>query len=245
MSAQPLASVPKPNNRLDLTGLEELFEQQLEPHLARGLSLKEAVFFYGLTKKQLRRQIKDFSIPAIKVTKKGRKKWLVYPSGIPQELEDLSSAQNTAESEIESELPPVEAPQPQIQNVEAFRQTFMQLPRQTALVDTTQILDFSPDSNDPFLLSGSQDEIKLFPPGFFAPEEGHISRIVELEQQLSKAQHKNDYLETRIAGLEDQVKFLIQCQYNKPAFNRLAFILPVLIALSAVIAACFPALLGS
>lgn len=231
MPAQSSALPKTINNRIDLSGLDDLFEQQFEPLLARGLSLKEAQYFYGLTKKQLKSQIKKSLIPAIQVDGGKGGKWLIYPEGVPNEFEQLAKVQAEAQAaDKKEELPKPQAEpeskikrkrkveQEPVQAIMEFRQAFHNLPRLENASTKHEWLDFSPQINDP---------------------------LDKLKKRLAESEHKNSYLETRIAALEDQVRFLTQSHYRKPSLNALAVVLPVLMLISAILAICMPSLSGS
>ena len=74
--------------RMDLGGLDEIFHEH-EELFARGLSIKEAVYYYGETRKSLRAKVEDGTIPAIRMPEEQGKKWRVFPAGVPEQLEYL------------------------------------------------------------------------------------------------------------------------------------------------------------
>jgi hypothetical protein len=61
-------------------------------------------------------------------------------------------------------------------------------------------------------------------------------RVNELEKKLSDAIYRSNYLETRISGLEDQIKFLTQQNYQSRALNKLLWLLPAAVAIIAFVA---------
>ena len=55
-----------------------------------------------------------------------------------------------------------------------------------------------------------------------------------LEKELEKATLANNYLESRIAGLEDQVKFLSQNHYQSRSFNKMLLVIPGLLLIASL-----------
>ena len=75
-------------DRMDLAGLEEFFLEH-EELFTRGLSIKQAVFYYGETRKSLKAKVEDGSIPAIRLPEEQGGKWRVFPDGVPEQLQNL------------------------------------------------------------------------------------------------------------------------------------------------------------
>jgi hypothetical protein len=61
-----------------------------------------------------------------------------------------------------------------------------------------------------------------------------IEKIGILERQIIEANYQNSYLETRLAGLEDQTKFLTQSHYHNNSLTKFLIVLPVLALLAAI-----------
>ncbi|MBY0358674.1 MAG: hypothetical protein K2W82_11780 [Candidatus Obscuribacterales bacterium] len=196
MLANSAESHQPTNNRVELSGLEELFEQQIEAVLARGLTLREAAIFYGIKRKELKSQVKKDLIPAIKVIDGESSKWLVYPDGVPDELETLSRQQIEAEQAL---------------------------------------LDCTPDPAEPILM---QAEVPTVNETKITAKVRLQIKIAELEARLAAVEHYNAYLETRLVGLEDQIKFFNLTHFRKPAINALAVLIPAAIIVSAILLNC-------
>ena len=77
------------NDRIELDGLEGFFEDNHEELYSRGLTLKQAVFYYGDTRKSLKAKVLSGSIPAIRLPEAYGGKWRVFPDGVPPQLQDL------------------------------------------------------------------------------------------------------------------------------------------------------------
>ena len=80
---------PKANKRIDVEGLENFFTQDHRDLLAKGLSLKEAVYYYGDSRKIIKERIQRGEIPAIKLPESEGAKWRVFPDGVPKALKHL------------------------------------------------------------------------------------------------------------------------------------------------------------
>lgn len=75
-------------DRMDLAGLEEFFLEH-EELFTRGLSIKQAVFYYGETRKSLKAKVEDGTIPAIRLPGEQGGKWRIFPDGVPEQLHNL------------------------------------------------------------------------------------------------------------------------------------------------------------
>jgi len=76
-------------NRIELDGLERFFEDDHTELFDKGLSLKQAVYYYGDTRKSLKAKVLQGLIPAIRLPEAFGKKWRVFPDGVPPQLEQL------------------------------------------------------------------------------------------------------------------------------------------------------------
>lgn len=74
------------SERIALTGLDCLFEETIADAPDAGLTIAQAVHYYGLPAKQIKAKVKAGEIPGIKMA---RKKWRVYPMGLPDSLPEL------------------------------------------------------------------------------------------------------------------------------------------------------------
>jgi hypothetical protein len=68
------------SERITLTGLDCLFEETIADEPDAGLTIAQAVHYYGLPAKVIKAKVKAGEIPGIKMA---RKKWRVYPMGLP------------------------------------------------------------------------------------------------------------------------------------------------------------------
>lgn len=89
-AAKKLREDSKRNERVDTEGLENFFLDDHRALLSRGLSLKEAVYYYGETRKEIKAKILDGSIPAIRLPESEGSKWKVFPDGVPELLSHLT-----------------------------------------------------------------------------------------------------------------------------------------------------------
>ncbi len=65
------------------------------------LSIGEAVHYYDAPAKQIKRDIKEGKIPAVKIaTTKGRR-WRIFPSGVPTYIEETLNQQQQSQSQIQ------------------------------------------------------------------------------------------------------------------------------------------------
>lgn len=85
---------------------ERLVEPVDNDPFEKGLSLQEAAYVYGYSKKQLRKLIQDGELPAVQVKGKKKVKWRVFPAGLPSELQHVYN-QNL--QSVDFPLPPEEA----------------------------------------------------------------------------------------------------------------------------------------
>lgn len=100
---------PKKNERIEVEGLESFFTDDHRELLAKGLSLKEAVYFYGDNKNAIRERILDGQIPAIRLPEQEGGKWRIYPGGVPYPLRHLIPSPGTQiiRDEELDEKPPI------------------------------------------------------------------------------------------------------------------------------------------
>jgi hypothetical protein len=73
------------SSRVGVEGLDDFFAGKTEAN--KGLSIKQAVYLYGITPKELKRRIKDGSVKAVRIDSPDGKKWRVFPDGLPEELQ--------------------------------------------------------------------------------------------------------------------------------------------------------------
>ncbi len=410
-TARSLDSKDLKNSRIELDGLEKVFTDNHDELFAKGLSIKQAVFYYGDTRKALKSKVEDGTVPAIRLPETHGSKWRVFPDGVPPQLEhlipkklrpkkakqkseevleqaalelvsseheqvyadipeaiyedgvasfssysvdfelqvpqaeleasspDFSAATEAADLSAETEAADEVQLEQQINNNEAsveiqiaqavtnseateeiqveqeannaelaqevqlleqvIENTIEQeagsssapevepaLPSEefsndsnVQLIDFSpeieQVIDFSPEPSQPLIdFSPVQDNLKSdltfsfaikdpahtlnFSTGAVndfkaaelpevqpaAPETSKKStaryaqlqdRIAALEKQLADAQYRSAYLETRLSGLEDQIKFLTASHYQSRSFNKLLFVIPGLVLLAAIV----------
>src|SRR5437879_1409934 len=77
------------NDRIELAGLEGFFEEDHEELYSKGLSIKQAVYYYGDTRSSLKGKILNGTIPAIRLPEAYGGKWRVFPDGVPAPLQEL------------------------------------------------------------------------------------------------------------------------------------------------------------
>lgn len=85
------------NERIDVEGLENFFLDDHKDLLAKGLNLKEAVYYYGDSKSEIREKISNGEIPAIRIPDPEGPKWCIFPDGVPQALKHLIPVQEEVE----------------------------------------------------------------------------------------------------------------------------------------------------
>lgn len=83
---QPASEETQPD-RLAVTGLDCLFEETIADEPDSGLTLAQAVHYYGLPAKEVKAKVKSGEIPGVKLA---RKRWRVYPLGLPDKLPELA-----------------------------------------------------------------------------------------------------------------------------------------------------------
>ena len=71
------------NNVVSVEGMDAFFDLSDPPHGDSGLTMKQAVHYYGLGSKVIRTKIKNGEIPAVRMDFGSKKKWRVYPGGVP------------------------------------------------------------------------------------------------------------------------------------------------------------------
>lgn len=371
--ARSLESSDFSNDRIELEGLESVFVDDNDELFSKGLTLKQAVFYYGETRKSLKSKVVEGSIPAIRLPESHGKKWRVFPDGVPPQLQSLipkklrkASQEAAREREYEeeddgSDTVALEAVLEQLKTepyvadsvldlipdpgsstetgqspaesstavlvvapMESTLTTYWEnrelkenqgialsqgnsefqvfakmsvsnetetwqtiLPKVDETVGTSenpqaealdnqssssevyfdfsppQLIDFSPklvemeqtaeaapvEPTPPPMpvLDTSGELASQASPGTseaVAPQEPNKravrynqlqDKIHELEKQLVEASHRNSYLETRLNGLEDQIKFLTQSHYQSRSFNKMMLLIPGLALLVAII----------
>ena len=97
-AARTSKTTPKENERIDVEGLESFFLDDHKGLLAKGLNLKEAVYYYGDSKSEIREKIKTGEIPAIRIPDPEGPKWCIFPDGVPSALKHLIPSEETAEA---------------------------------------------------------------------------------------------------------------------------------------------------
>jgi hypothetical protein len=402
-SARDIDFGEKREDRIELNGLEEFFTENHEELFSKGLSIKQAVFYYGETRRSLKAKVEEGEIPAIRLPESLGRKWRIFPDGVPQQLadyvpkklrkakakkqvaeddrnvpgtllredyarpslaltdfEDLlseisppevdaaapqtfiaepaaeivesslagsskeldplaampkprlrparSASQKTKQTSARLTTPPLESsipliiagPPAQLIIEEAIAPsqtedtvTIMQTEEPIALthieasfsalqtaepVAITQAEDpvAAIQSEEPVAIIQSEEPVAIAqreepvaitqieePPLLIEPELPSVQieteqapvmiaqtesetksarytviqdRVNELEKKLSDAIYRSNYLETRISGLEDQIKFLTQQNYQSRALNKLLWLLPAAVAIIAFVA---------
>lgn len=296
--------------RLDLDGLEGFFQEhpELEELYGKGLSIKQAVFYYGDTRRSLRAKITAGEIPAVRLPESHGRKWRVFPDGVPEQLQELvpkkvrknkqklrlelDAAEPTAEATQEREDESQEKAESAINENEANLPCLeIENPKLIGTEHAQEIIDFSPpclpsDSNESktnlATLFAEQDQASeeglpkienvdetpaayiqetaipaqkadeseiQTPPGpesetAPAPEQSKkgsarynqlLERINSLEKEIAELNYQKNYLEARLTGLEDQVKFINQNQYQSRQFNKMLLIIPAIALIASLL----------
>lgn len=103
-----------------------------------GLTLQEAAYVYGYSKKTLRTLIEEGRLPAVQVEtgRKKKLKWKVFPSGVPEDFFEAIASSKVAEPAAENfPAPPVEA-QPEMI---ALPEIEIELPAESIAVTEVEI----------------------------------------------------------------------------------------------------------
>ncbi|MBX9685497.1 MAG: hypothetical protein K2X27_02270 [Candidatus Obscuribacterales bacterium] len=87
--ARPLDASENHENRIELDGLETFFSDSHDEFFNKGLSIKQAVFYYGDTRKSLKSKVMNGTVPAIRLPESHGQKWRVFPDGVPEQLAHL------------------------------------------------------------------------------------------------------------------------------------------------------------
>lgn len=98
---QPASEEAQPD-RLAVTGLDCLFEETIVDEPDSGLTLAQAVHYYGMPAKEVKAKVKTGEIPGIKLA---RKKWRVYPLGLPDNLSE-NVVETLAASDVDDVVEP-------------------------------------------------------------------------------------------------------------------------------------------
>jgi hypothetical protein len=341
--------------RINLDGLEgffeedqQFFEDDQQELLAKGLSIKQAVFYYGATRRSIKTRIRKGTIPAIRMPESAGGKWRIFPEGVPSQLQDLIPEEHTKQSK------PAGGKNATTDNKESFDATPENTDRETGdpqlfqdfsvpgidspgqlilktagfLVEEKgpaatekqedEVFDFSPDRPMRPNMSSTADEdtvcpqveaeqIQTQPPTafdlFFAlpvasaqsaepqcvrdaiqitdseqavclparqelehpgavgvaslirqdtpetltllamlqsiespdPSVQMLEKMTQMEKLLEDANYRNSYLEARLTGMEDQLKFLTQEHCRKHSSNDVILVLPALVLLAAML----------
>lgn len=125
-AARTAKNTSKQNERIDIEGLESFFLDDHKELLAKGLNLKEAVYYYGDTKNEIREKIRNGQIPAIRIPDADGPKWCIFPDGVPSALKHLipsseeSDQQQNPEPETSKQKPikKIETKAPSEKNIE-------------------------------------------------------------------------------------------------------------------------------
>lgn len=110
-AARTPKNTSKQNERIDIEGLESFFLDDHKELLAKGLNLKEAVYYYGDSKNEIREKIRNGEIPAIRIPDVDGPKWCIFPDGVPSALKHLippaeqTEQQETVDAEIANPKP--------------------------------------------------------------------------------------------------------------------------------------------
>jgi hypothetical protein len=342
------------NSRLELEGLESFFEEDQQEMYSRGLSLKQAVFYYSASRKSVRAKVLEGLIPAIRLPEAYGGKWRIFPDGVPPQLQELipENLKNGQDKEINSrrnpdkpsnKKPKTETPLEDfsVPGIDCPGQLILQtagflvnetpplekpLPLAAPAADALAVPGDSTGSADgpsagipqgevpagsslwslPALISepdppvetepeavcepipaapaplgvtiALQDEVPTsslgkdfvfspatagsaseFPASIISgvaslirqdtpealtmlallqsidnagPHVQMLEKVSCLEKKLEDANYRNSYLETRLTGLEDQVRFLTQAHCQKRVLNDLLLVVPVLVLLA-------------
>jgi hypothetical protein len=65
-----------------------------------SLSVREAVHYYDVSAKQIKRDIKSGIIPAIRVSTEKGKRWRIFPTGVPEHIQSTLDEQINAKAKI-------------------------------------------------------------------------------------------------------------------------------------------------
>jgi hypothetical protein len=86
MSSQSAEKQIEQVSSISVEGLEDFFVEEIDKTIDPGLSMKEAMHYYNDTAKHIRSRIKTGDIPAIRIQEGDRRKWRIYPSGVPNTM---------------------------------------------------------------------------------------------------------------------------------------------------------------
>ena len=183
-------------------GLEEFFDTSAE--LACGLTIKQAVHFYGISARLIKAKIALHEIPAARLDVDGKRKWRVFPDGVPEGFKQFQAplketiGKETKESDLPTGSVPDEDPD--------------LLPPWVQLSEIVEVI-IEPDQIIPV------DAVS--PPPQSAQEIYLSQRIYELESRLEAATHRNGYLESQVDLLQEKVKCLTTTKPPKPWWSSL------------------------
>lgn len=98
-------------DRADLDGLENFFSDGPAELFSKGLSVKQAVFYFGETRRSIKSKLLSGEIPAVRLPEEFGRKWRVFPEGVPEQLIHLipkklrkvSESNSSAEALLDSQ----------------------------------------------------------------------------------------------------------------------------------------------
>lgn len=87
MSSQISPSSPLPNSESSsIEGLEDFFEESTTLHSDGGLTIKQAVHYFNLSARKIKKAIKNGEIAATYQSGEKGSRWRVFPNGVPERL---------------------------------------------------------------------------------------------------------------------------------------------------------------
>lgn len=312
------------SERVALEGLDGVFiEDDPDELFSKGLSIKQAVFYYGDTRRALKSRVLSGEIPAVRLPESHGRKWRVFPDGVPAQLQylipkklkiqdlDLSETEEMGQTQTakEPEKPrkkkrksknnpqqDLAAPELELKALETagkekhsdieliesdetraeistkteaeesaskpeqidstVQDIVIQDPQAELIEQAANHIASEPELSDlspaePLPTTVCRTEVSKIENPAREQEEAPTpvvdqgkksaarytqlqDRIIELEKNLEELSYRNNYLEARLTGLEDQIKFLSQNQYQSRRFNKLILAVPAIVLLAAL-----------
>lgn len=178
----PKGTLESTNEVVSVEGMEAFFDENAAEAAAAlvdtGLTMKQAVHFYNLAPKLIRAKIKNGEIPAVRLELAGKRKWRVYPGGVPEMYANL--VKDLSADMVADDMP-----------TGFFDEDPDLLPEWTeeVLPERIQVVTES-------YLDMAQANREL------------LDRVKELESRLEAAAYRNGYLESQLESTQEKLRCL-------------------------------------
>jgi hypothetical protein len=179
------------NDVVSVEGLESFFDLDELPQNDTGLTMKQAVHFYGVTPKLIRERIKNGEIPAVRMEVGGKKKWRVYPAGVPESFLNSLAYKGPC-------FDPTSQSNPFQSN-------------QAPAVDPAAFLDEDPDFLPEWTEEVLPEQIQVVTESYLDMAQANrelLDRVKELESRLEAAAYRNGYLESQLESTQEKLRCL-------------------------------------